>query len=116
MLRLDIDSENGFEEVGDHIIPKQIPSIDTFCKGVDTDFVFFYPEGIYTYNLGEKEGKLIMALYEAPLEWEDSRFFVLADGRMVFVKIFDSLPPTEEGELTPKTVPESIRFFYVVPQ
>ena len=80
---------------------------------MDTDFAFFYPEGIYTYNPGDKAGKQVMAIYEAPLAWEDSRFFVLADGRMVFVKKYDSLPPTTEGELTPTTVPESIRFFYV---
>ena len=113
LLRLDPDSETGFAEVGDHIIPEQVAHIAAFCKGVDTDFAFFYPEGIYTYNPGDKAGKQVMAIYEAPLAWEDSRFFVLADGRMVFVKKYDSLPPTTEGELTPTTVPESIRFFYV---
>ena len=112
LLKLDISLENGFTQIAQIIIPEQIGKVTDIWKGksAGADFVFFNSNGVYAYQTGEETAVRVMSLYEAPLEWEGAQFFVLEDGRFVFVQAFKHEMTDQEGIMT--TVPESVRFFY----
>lgn len=112
LLKLDISLENGFTEIAQIIIPEQIGKVTDIRKGksAGADFLFFNSNGVYAYQTGEETAVRVMSLYEAPLEWEGAQFFVLEDGRFVFVQAFKHEMTDQDGIMT--TVPESVRFFY----
>lgn len=88
--------------------------LDIVSPGINTDFVFWSFDGIFTYNLGDKEAKQIMAPYEAPCQWEGVRHTILSDGRVVFADItngYEYITPT--GSTQYRAIPESITFYYV---
>lgn len=88
--------------------------LDILSPGINTDFIFWGFDGIFTYNLGDKEAKQIMAPYEAPCQWEGVRYAILPDGRVVFASITDGYEyTTKKGSIQYRAVPESITFYYV---
>lgn len=112
LIRFDPNSQAGYEEVAEHVIPEQVLNLGNMARGGKTDFVFWSVEGVYTYNLGDEQAVRIMQMYEAPLQWEGAQFFVLPDGRLVFAKSFDEITVDENG-LDFRSVPEALRFFYI---
>ena len=58
---------------------------DVVCKGVDTDFIVWGYDGVYTYNIGDEKAVRIMAPYEAACGFEGACVSVLSDGRVVFL-------------------------------
>ena len=112
LIRFDPNSQAGYEEVAEHVIPEQVLKLGNMARGGKTDFVFWSAEGVYTYSLGDEQAVRIMQMYEAPLQWEGAYFFALPDGRLVFAKSFDDVAVDENG-LDLRSVPEALRFFYI---
>lgn len=91
----------------------QMP-IDVIRPGIDTDFIFWGFDGIFTYNLGDKQATRILAPYDAPCQWEGVRCTILADGRVVFAASTEVKEiKLEDGTSQFRRIPESTTFYYV---
>lgn len=109
-----LDIENG--TLGDiyyDIMPEDTIMIDIIAPGAESDFVFWGYNGIFTYNLGDENARNVLPAYEAPCDWEGTRYCALPDGRIVFAAIGDYRAiehPLGERFLA---VPEKTCFYYV---
>lgn len=112
ILCIDPDTTEQVQLVAMEGLPADAPHCNALAAGKDTDFVIWRQDGVYTYNLGEAFVHKVMAVYEAPLQWEGAEFMVLEDGRIVFLKTFDVLFE-EDGNPAGMPVPESTRICYV---
>lgn len=97
------------------ILPAQVLPLDIIAKGIDTDFIFWGYEGIFSYSIGDKEAKQIMPPYKSPCQWENSLNTALPDGRIVFGVSSDYNEVTDaNGKAQFRRKPESTTFFYSV--
>lgn len=87
---------------------------DIVHAGIDTDFITWGYEGIYTYNLGDKTAIQVMSAFELPCNFEGACVSVLSDGRMIFIKSTDGKEITlKNGEQSWIKNPENTSIYYV---
>lgn len=81
--------------------------------GVETDFIIWGYEGVYTYHLGDKEAVACVRAYEAPCQWEGCKAAVLKDGRTVFAQTTDINKEETILGTAYRWKPETTTFYYV---
>lgn len=87
---------------------------DVVCRGVETDFILWGYDGVYTYCIGEEKANRIMAPYDAVCGFEGACVSVLPDGRMVFLNTTEGLETTlKNGAKTWIKNPEKTTLYYV---
>lgn len=87
---------------------------DVVCQGVDTDFIVWGYDGVYTYNIGDEKAVRIMAPYEAVCGFEGACVSVLHDGRVVFLNTTESVQTTlDNGVQTWVKNAEKTMIYYV---
>ncbi len=101
--------KGGLGEVYMDIVPEGTIMLDLIAPGSETDLVFWGYDGIFTYDLGEKNADNILPAYQAPCDWEGVMYCALPDGRVVFG---DRTEFRQEGN-SMVSVPEKICFYYV---
>lgn len=111
LLRLDPDT-GGYALTAEELHPALQAHDRALLRGKNRDFVIWNAEGLYGYTLGSAQAEKILELYEAPLNWEGAACTELEDGRLVFMKAYESAWEGGEGGIA-APVPTSIRFFYV---
>ncbi len=101
------------EDIYYDIMPEDTIMIDIIAQGAESDFVFWGYNGIFTYNLGDKKSENILPAYEAPCDWEGTRFCALYDGRIVIADVSEYR--VEEHPLGKRmiAVPEKTCFYYM---
>lgn len=70
---------------------------DVVCQGVDTDFIVWGYDGVYTYNIGDEKAVRRIAPYEAVCGFEGACVDVLSDGRVVFLNATEGVKVTLEN-------------------
>lgn len=87
---------------------------DVVCQGVDTDFIVWGYDGVYTYNIGDGKAVRRIAPYEAVCEFEGACVEVLSDGRVVFLNATEGVKVTlENGAQTWVKNAEKTTVYYV---
>ena len=87
---------------------------DVVCQGVDTDFIVWGYDGVYTYNIRDEKAVRIMAPYEAVCGFEGACVTVLPDGRIVFLNTTESVQTTlDNGAQTWVKNAEKTMIYYV---
>ncbi|MBD5484346.1 MAG: hypothetical protein HDR18_02285 [Lachnospiraceae bacterium] len=105
--------EGTLDEIYYDIMPENTIMIDIIAPGAESDFVFWGYNGIFTYNMGDEKAVNVLPVYEAPCDWEGTRYCALYDGRIVIAAASDYR--IEEHPLGKRflAVPEKTCFYYM---
>lgn len=96
------------------IVPEETNMLDIITTGTETDFVFWGYDGIFTYNLGEKQALHVMPAYETPCDYEAALVCGLRDGRIVIAECTEYKEEAYGGGwVRYLRVPEKTCFYYL---
>lgn len=87
---------------------------DIVRAGVETDFIMWGYEGIFTYNAGDKTATQVLEEYEIPCSAEGACVTVLSDGRVLFINSTERTEVTlRNGKQSFIKSPEKTSIYYV---
>jgi len=108
-----VDLEKGcLEDIYEGIVPEDTIMLDIIAPGSETDFVFWGYDGIFIYDLGEKNAVNVLPAYEAPCG-EGSMYCALPDGRIVLGDCTEYRVEGEGENGRAYRVPEKTCFYYL---
>ncbi len=113
-----VNPEKGtFEDICMGIMPEKTILPDIIAPGLDSDFIFWGYDGIFSYNMREKSVCVVMPAYETPCDVEGALNCVLPDGRIVLVSCTEyTSRQMENGETLYDRIPDKTCFYYIPSQ